>query len=98
MARDERRSVPRVRLKVIHRHRLGRRSSRRVSELVFIGGQPKALLDWINMAGDRSPVYIDLDPRRLRKLRGGRNTYAYEGETRDPRYEALRIAGTTLAP
>lgn len=69
-----------------------------MSELVFIGGQPKALLDWINMAGDRSPVYIDLDPRRLRKLRGGRNTYTYEGETHDPRYEELRIDGTTLAP
>jgi hypothetical protein len=98
MAREERRSVPRLRLKVIHRHRIGRQRFRRVSELVFIAKQPKAVLEWINMAGDRSPLYVDLDARRLHKLHGARHTYTYEGETRDPRFEGLNAAGTALAP
>ena len=98
MARNERRGLPRIRLKVIHRHRIGRQSFRRVSELVFVGGQPKAVLEWVNMAGDRSPLYIGLDARRLRRLRGARLTYAYDGETRDPRFEELPGVGTALAP
>lgn len=98
MARNERRRLPRIRLKVIHRHRIGARRFRRVSELVFVGEQPKVVVDWVNMAGDRSPLYVDLDARRLRRLRGARNTYAYEGETSDPRFEALPSLGTALAP
>jgi hypothetical protein len=97
MARSERRAVPRIRLKVIHRHRVGRRIFRRVSELVFIGEQPRAVLDWVNMAGDRSPVYMDLDRRRLRKLSGARHTYVYDAQTSDPRFEELPAAGTGLA-
>jgi hypothetical protein len=98
MPRKERRGLPRIRLKVIHRHRIGRQRFRRVSELVFAGGQPKAVLDWVNMAGDRSPLYIDLDPRRLRRLGGARQTYAYDAETSDPRFEELPTVGTALAP
>jgi len=85
MARNERRYLPRVRLKVIHRHRMGRRSSRQVSELVFIGGRAKAVLEWVNMAGDRCPLYIELDAQRVRKLQGVPRTYVYDGETSDPR-------------
>lgn len=97
MALKERRSVRRLRLKVIHSHRVGRQRFRRVSELVFVGRQPKAVLEWVNMAGDRTPIYLDLDARRLRKLRGARHTYAYEGETTDPRFEESPD-GTRLAP
>jgi hypothetical protein len=43
MARNERRSAARVRLKVLHRHRIGRQRFRRVSELVFVGRQPKTI-------------------------------------------------------
>lgn len=98
MARSERRVVQRVRLKVIHRHRIGTRRFRRVSELVFFGEQPKAVLEWVNMAGDRMPLYLDLDPRRLRRVRGARHTYAYDGETTDPRFDELPGAGTSIAP
>jgi hypothetical protein len=64
----------------------------------FVGAQPKALLEWLNMAGDRSPLYVELDPRSLRKLHGSRNIYVYDGETRDPRFESLPHPGTALAP
>jgi hypothetical protein len=97
MARNERRWLPRVRLKVIHRHRIGRQRFRRVSELVFVGGRPKAVLEWVNMAGDRSPLYIELDPRRLRRVHGAPRTYAYDGETSDPRFDELPAVGTALA-
>lgn len=89
MARKERRSVPRTHLKVIHRHRIGGQNFRRVSELVFIGEQPKAVVEWVNMAGDRTPLYVELDPSRLRRLRGARHTYVYDGETSDPRFDKL---------
>lgn len=89
MIRKERRGLPRIRLKVLHRHRVGAQRMRRVSELVFIGERPKAVLEWVNMSGDRSPVYLDLDPRRLRKLRGTQRTYVYDGETVDPRFAEL---------
>ncbi len=89
MARNERRAVPRTRLKVVHRHRIGKQRFRRVSELVFVGREPKAVLEWVNMAGDRMPVTIDLDPRRLARMRGARHTYFYDGETIDPRFEEL---------
>jgi hypothetical protein len=82
----------------MHRHRIGRQRFRRVSELVFVGLQPKAVLEWVNMGGDRSPLYLDLDARRLHKVKGARNTYFYDGETSDPRYDALPRVGTALAP
>lgn len=75
-------------LKVIHRHRLDRLEFRRVSELVFIRGRPKAVLDWIDVGGMRTPIYLcDLDPAKLRKAVTGDNTYYYEDVTVDPRYE-----------
>jgi hypothetical protein len=86
---NERRTVQRIRLKVIHRHRVGRHRFRRVSELVFIDGCPKAILEWVNAAGIRAPLYLaELDPLRLRKIRV-RHIYYYDGLTVDPRFEDM---------
>ena len=83
----ERRTLPRTQLKVIHRHRIGKRIFRRVSELVFVRGRPRAMLEWVDLGGVRSPLYItELDPEKLRKSKHSRNTYYYDGETVDPRY------------
>ena len=86
----EQRSIARIPQKVIHRHRVGGRGFRRVSELVFVGGRPKAILEWINMGGVRTPYYLpDLDPAKLHRVRGARRTYKYGGETEDPRFSDL---------
>ncbi len=79
----------RVGPKVIHRHRVGEHTLRRVSELVFLQNQPKAVLGWIDMAGDRTPVYLDLDPARLHTMKGAKGTFYYDGVTLDPRFEDL---------
>ena len=83
----------RLGLKVIHRHRVGSLEFRRLSELVFIGGRPKAILGWIDVGGVRTPIYMcDLDPAKLRKAVAGnaaKDTYYYDSVTVDPRYEEL---------
>lgn len=83
----------RVALKVIHRHRVGNLEFRRVSELVFVAGRPKAILGWIDVGGLRTPIHLcDLDPAKLRKALAGnaaKNTYYYEAVTVDPRFEDL---------
>jgi hypothetical protein len=85
----ERRKV-RMGLKVIHRHRVGNRVVRRVSELVFVDGRPKALLSWIDIGGIRTPLYIcELDRSKLRGHTGAKNTYYYDATTVDPRFEDL---------
>jgi hypothetical protein len=82
------RSKGRLGLKVIHRHRAGDSTFRRVSELVFIAGRPKAVLGWIDAGGVRAPIYIsELDPAKLRKAAATPNTYYYDETTVDPRYE-----------
>ena len=82
------RSKVRLGLKVIHRHRAGQSTFRRVSELVFVGGRPKAVLGWIDAGGVRTPIYIsELDPAKLRKAAATKNTYYYDETTIDPRYE-----------
>ena len=86
-------------LKVIHRHRVGNSVFRRVSELVYIHGKPKALLGWINIGGLRTPIYIcDLDPGKLRRAAGerGKNTFYYDDLTIDPRYEDVAPSGLLL--
>ena len=83
-----RRSV-RVGTKVIHRHRVGEHTLRRVSELVFVRNQPKAVLHWIDMAGDRMPVYLQLDASRLRAAKGAKGLFYYDGVTTDPRFEEI---------
>ena len=79
------RRLARVRKKVIHRHRIGSHVFRRVSELVFIGGKPKAILRWIDIAGVRTPIYAELDPTRLKRIRIANSaTFQYDGTTSDP--------------
>jgi hypothetical protein len=83
------RSEGRLGLKVIHRHRAGDATVRRVSELVFIRGQPRAVLGWIDAGGVRTPIYIsDLDPAKLKKAAAMEGTYYYDEVTVDPRYES----------
>ena len=80
----------RLGLKVIHRHRVGDKVLRRVSELVLIDGQPKALLGWINLGGVRTPIYLcDLDSSKLHQSPPGGSTYVYDDVTVDPRFEGL---------
>lgn len=87
------RSQVRLGLKVIHRHRAGQSTFRRVSELVFVGGRPKAVLGWIDAGGVRTPIYIcELDPAKLRKAAATKNTYYYDETTIDPRYEPAQPA------
>lgn len=96
----ERRKV-RVGMKVIHRHRVGDRVFKRVSELVYVEGRPRALLHWINSAGVRTPLYIcELDPKKLRPADGVPNTFYYDEMTVDPRFEPVAPSPPTssLAP
>jgi hypothetical protein len=83
--RTERRKA-RTGLKVIHRHRVGSTVVRRVSELVFVKGRPIALLEWINLGGVRTPLYVcELDASKLRQT--DQTTYYYDDVTVDPRFE-----------
>lgn len=78
----------RVPLKVIHRHRMGDRVVRRVSELAMIDGRPRALLGWITLGDVRTPLYLcELEPSKLRRSRKSTNTYYYDEITVDPRFE-----------
>ena len=75
-------------LKVIHRHQVGSHVFRRVSELVFADGLPKALLGWINLGGVRAPLYVcELDRSKLHLSKGVKKTYYYDGTTVDPRFD-----------
>ena len=86
---ENRRAIRRVGLKVIHRHRFGDETLRRVSELVFVRGEAKAILEWIDSGGIRTPIYIEMDRARLRMTRGIRTLYYYDGTTDDPRLADL---------
>jgi hypothetical protein len=87
----------RLGLKVIHRHRVGSFEFRRVSELIFVEGRPKAILGWIDVGGVRTPIHLcDLNPAKLRKAAAGnaaKDTFYYDSVTIDPRYESLLPAG-----
>lgn len=84
------RSRQRLKLKVVHRHRAGGVEYRRVSELVYVRGKPKAVLGWIDVGGMRTPVYLpELDPSRLHKAKRAPCTFYYDAVTVDPRYEDL---------
>lgn len=79
------RRLSRVPQKVTHRHQIGSRVSRRVSELVFVRGKPKVILRWIDLAGVRTPIYADLDPARLDRTPNAHGVmYKYDGTTVDP--------------
>jgi len=96
MGAGDRRSIPRTQLKVIHRHRIGGRRFRRVSELVFVpNSRPRAVLEWVDLGSMRSPLYIaEIDPTKLRRAKRLRNTYYYDGETIDPRYLDAAVSST----
>ena len=78
------RNLSRVPLKVVHRHRVGRQVFKRVSELAYVRGEPKAILRWIDIAGVRTPIYAELDPAKLRRIGPHSHVAAYEGTTIDP--------------
>ena len=87
------RNKGRLGLKVIHRHQVGDTTFRRVSELVFVGGRPRAVLGWINAGGVRTPIYIcELDPSKLKKAAAMEHTYYYDEVTVDPRYVSAESA------
>lgn len=86
-------------MKVIHRHRVGDQVFKRVSELVYVEGKPRALLHWINSAGVRTPLYIcELDPAKLHRAEVP-NTFYYDEVTVDPRFEPVgpRASTSSLA-
>ena len=74
---------------MIHPHRLVDQTNRRVSELVFVRGEAKAILEWIDSGGIRTPIYVEMDRARLRMTRGIRTLYYYDGTTDDPRLAEL---------
>lgn len=78
------------RIRVIHRHRIGRQLPfARVSELVYRGEEPLAVLSWLHESGARIPgVCIALDPRLLHRG-ANRKFLLYDGQTSDPRFELL---------
>jgi hypothetical protein len=78
------RRLARVPKKVVHRHQMGRHVFTRISELAFIRGRPKAILRWLDLAGVRTPIYADLDPAKLRRVRARTRVAAYDGTTLDP--------------
>jgi hypothetical protein len=83
----DRRHDTRPGLKVKHRHRVGGVVVERVSELVYVKGLPVALLDWIDLGGIRTPLYMcELDARKLHTGTGQRGLYQYDDLTVDPRF------------
>jgi hypothetical protein len=86
MPGKDRRHDLRPGLKVKHRHRVGSAIVERVSELVHVRGRPVALLDWIDLGGIRTPLYMcELDPVKLRSVTPGA-LFQYDGVTTDPRF------------
>lgn len=83
----ERRHDARPGLRVKHQHRVGSAVSERVSEMVYVNGRPVALLDWIDLGGIRTPLYVcELDPTKLRTATERRGEFHYDGVTSDPRF------------
>jgi hypothetical protein len=82
----ERRKI-RIGLKVVHQHRMGAEVSERVSDLVFADGTPHALIDWINIGGVRTPLYMcELDRTKLVPASDEKAVFYYAGVTTDPRF------------
>ena len=83
------RRTARVGLTVAHRHRVGsNKPVRIVSELTFLYGLPKAILEWIDIGGQRTPICVDLDPQSLVASSGTvRGRFSYRETTVDPRTE-----------
>lgn len=84
---NDRRQDVRPGLKVQHRHRVGSAVGERISEMVYVKGRPVALLDWIDLGGIRTPLYVcELDPTKLRTATDQRGVFHYDGVTTDPRF------------
>ena len=61
--------------------------SDRVSELVYLKGRPFALLEWVDLGGVRTPLYVcELNPTKLRPDDDERHLFHYEELTMDPRF------------
>jgi hypothetical protein len=87
MPQKDRRHDPRPGFKVNHRHRVGSAVGDRLSELIYINGRPVALLDWVDLGGIRTPLYMcELDAKKLRLVTDQRGLYHYDGVTADPRF------------
>ena len=79
------RRAAKIRQKVVHRHRIGSQMLKRVSDFMLVRGEPKAVLRWIDIAGVRTPIAVDLDRAKLRSIRAGTSTlFLYAGTTTDP--------------
>lgn len=82
----ERRTGPRLGLRVAHRHRVGSTVVERVSELLYVKGRPVALLDWVNLGGIRTPLYMcELDAEKLHPGDPD-GVFQYDDVTADPRF------------
>ncbi|HEX2565856.1 MAG TPA: hypothetical protein VHL85_03295 [Burkholderiales bacterium] len=80
----ENRRASRYRLKILHEHRSGGRIRRRVSELIFVDGQPRIILGWIDLGGVRAPIFLhNVDASAVHPL-GVKHFYRYDGVTSDP--------------
>jgi hypothetical protein len=89
----DRRAV-RVGLTVLHRHRVGAAVPEdRTSELAYLRGGPKAILDWIDVGGMRTPICVDLDPAKLVST-GESRRFAYTETTTDPREDRRHVSKT----
>jgi hypothetical protein len=87
LPRKDRRHDLRPGFKVKHRHRIGAAVVDRLSELLYVNGRPVALLDWVDLGGIRTPLYMcELDPKKLRGASHQRGLYHYDGVTADPRF------------
>ena len=72
-------------VRVIHRHRIGRHTFIRVSEITYRGEQPFAVLAWLHHGKEQVPaVCVALDPAKLRPG-SQRRIFHYDDETADPR-------------
>lgn len=87
------RSKVRNGLKVIHRHKVGEHTYRRVSELVYVRGEPRALLGWIDIGGLRTPIYVCILDREKLHPAAAPRTFYYDEVTVDPRYEDANTTG-----
>lgn len=77
---------------MLHKHRVGDAAPvDRASELAYLRGGPKAILDWIDVGGMRTPICVDLDPAKLVRTDGPRR-FAYTDTTTDPRGDRRHVS------
>ena len=69
-----------------------------MSEIVFTEAGPKLVLGWIDLAGLRTPIWLELDPAKLKRARGLKNTWCYDQDTEDPRFADMQPLPDADAP